>query len=258
MDHQEDAIRESESPLRALLSNGDTTKIATAMCLAYSTVLNGIVAALFKMEWGMGLIGKDPKTGSIPIWSYVIFAPFHIPTKLYTHVHTLHSTYKVPSSKEGEPDRREVVPVASLVQPGWWVGGCYADQLNKKWTCVIDLTVEFPETCIEHTQAYLSVPTWDGVPASPEQLEYAANFAVEARRKYGGDVLVHCAHGRGRSTTVMCACLVKEGLFPNWEEAFEKGIKPGRSVCKLNRRMQQNLTKWQATYVDKEDDRKGK
>ena len=55
---------------------------------------------------------------------------------------------------------------------------------------------------------------------------------------------------RGRSTTLMCAALVKAGLFATWEEAFEKGIKPGRSVCKLNKRMKAALTEWQRIYVD--------
>ena len=115
---------------------------------------------------------------------------------------------------------------------------------------VIDLTVEFPETTINRTSSYLSVPTWDGVPASPAQLDDGANFAVAAMRNHGGNILVHCAHGRGRSTTMMCACLVKAGLYPNWQEAFEKGIKPGRPVCKLNKRMRQALTQWQEEYVD--------
>lgn len=66
-----------------------------------------------------------------------------------------------------------------------------------------------------------------------------------------GDVLIHCAHGRGRSTTTMCAALVKAGLFPTWQDAFEKGIKPGRSVCKLNKRMRDTLQMWQDIYVDK-------
>lgn len=241
----------------ALLKTDEYSRIGPALYLGYSFVLNGVIALLFKLETGMGIIGKDPTTGSIPTWSYILFAPFHIPTLLYTHIHTLKGTYKV-EGKPGEAPKKEKVPVASMVQPGWYVGGCYAHQLNKEWTCVIDLTVEFPESCIETTKEYLSVPTWDGIPASPDQLEDAANFAVEARKKHGGgDVLVHCAHGRGRSTTMMCACLVKEGLFKNWEEAFEKGIKPGRPVCKLNKRMRQNLTEWQAKYVDK-DDRKAK
>ena len=49
----------------------------------------------------------------------------------------------------------------------------------------------------------------------------------------------------------MCACLVKAGLFKNWLDAFENGIKPYRSVCKLNRRMRQNLQAWQEQYIDK-------
>lgn len=124
----------------------------------------------------------------------------------------------------------------------------YSDELNMKWGGVIDLTSEFPEACINHTNAYLLIPLWDGVPPTPSQLEKAANFAVEAHKT--GPVLIHCAHGRGRSTTTMCAALVRAGLFPTWKEAFEKGIKPARSVCKLNSAMKISLTEWQETYVD--------
>lgn len=210
---------------------------AGALVLGYSFLLNGVIAILFKMEMGMGLIGKNRKTGQIPLWSQILFFPFHLPTRLYTYIHL-----------RSHPN----VPVASEVQPGWWVGSCYGNELHKEWAGVIDLTVEFPETTINTTRAYLSIPTWDGVPATPEQLEEAANFGVAAKNQ-GGDVLVHCAHGRGRSTTVMCACLVKAGLFKNWEEAFEHGIKPGRPVCKLNKRMRENLTEWQSVYVNPRD-----
>ena len=191
----------------------------------------------------MGLVGKDKETGQIPLWSKILFFPFHIPTYLYTHIHT----------RMHEPK----VPVASEVLPGWWVGGCYGHEIDTDWVAVIDLTVEFPESTFTRTSAYLSIPTWDGVPASPAQLDEGATFAVNAIQHHQGDdgggagnVLVHCAHGRGRSTTMMCACLVKAGLYANWQEAFEKGIKPGRSVCKLNRRMQEALTQWQEEYVD--------
>lgn len=233
--------------ISTLIETRSTPYVFTALTMGYSTVLNGIIAVLFKLEVGMGMIGKNRKTGQIPTWSYVLFYPFHLPTLLYTHIHTLHSTYSV--ERDGKKVK-EHVPVASEVQPGWWVGGCYSHQLKKKWAAVVDLTVEFPESCINDTNAYLSRPTWDGVPCSPAQLEEAAIFAVEAKEKYGGAVNVHCAHGRGRSTTVMCACLVKAGLFPTWQEAFEKGIKPQRPVCKLNKRMKENLASWQAKYVD--------
>lgn len=220
-------------------------RVLLVLALGYSTILNGAIAILFKLERGMFIIGKNRKTGEIPTWSYFIFFPFYLPTLLYTYVHTNIGTQVI--EKDGKRIE-EVVPSASEVQPGWWIGGCHGHELNKDWAGVIDLTVEFPETTINRTQAYLSIPTWDGVPASPEQIEEAANFAVAAHRQ--GDVLVHCAHGRGRSTTVMCACLVKAGLYPTWAEAFENGIKHQRPCCKLNARMKDNLTTWQTIYVD--------
>ena len=112
---------------------------------------------------------------------------------------------------------------------------------------VIDLTSEFPETCINSTEGYLLVASWDGVPPPPAKLDEAALFASESIMK--GSVLVHCAHGRGRSTTVMCASLVKAGLCSKWEDAL-KVIQKGRSVCKLNSSMRKALSGWQDTYVD--------
>mmetsp|Transcript_19929 Transcript_19929/g.28823 ORF Transcript_19929/g.28823 Transcript_19929/m.28823 type:complete len:285 (-) Transcript_19929:235-1089(-) len=222
-------------------------QLGTAAILGYSALINGVIAALFKLEMGMGMIGKDKTTGKIPLWSYIIFFPFHFPSLLYTEIHTRIGKMKVLDETTGKI-KKIPVPVASEVQPGWWVGGCYSHELGKDWGGIIDLTVEFPETCFNRSKAYLNVPTWDGVPATPAQLDEAAQFAVEARKN--GDVLVHCAHGRGRSTTIMCACLVKQGLYKTWEEAFEKGIKPGRSCCKLNGLMRKALTAWQAEYVD--------
>lgn len=212
-------------------------RLGAAAILKYSAILNGTIACLFKAELGMGLIGKNYKTGQIPMWSYLLYFPFHLPSILYTRIHARNDKKKTPP-----------VPTASEVQPGWYVGGMYADNLGKQWGGVVDLTVEFPERCFDSAKSYKLVASWDGVPPSPDKIEEAAIFAVEARKK--GDVLVHCAHGRGRSTTLMCAALVKAGLFASWDEAFEKGIKPGRSVCKLNRRMKNALAEWQRIYVD--------
>ena len=222
------------------------SRMIPSLCLGYSVALNGLISILFKLEWGMGMMGKNKKTGQIPMWSYFVYFPFYLPTMLYTYIHTIQGSTKVET--EGGLIKSVKVPVASEVQSGWWVGGCYADELDKDWGGIVDLTVEFPERCRNRSQSYLSCPAWDGVPATPAQLEECAIFAVEARKK--GDVIVHCAHGRGRSTTVMCACLVKAGLFKTWQEAFEKGIKPGRSVCKLNDLMKNALTCWQTKYVN--------
>lgn len=239
-------------------------RLVTASVLGYSTLLNGAIAMLFKLRKGMSLIGKDKKRGTIPLWSYAVFFPFHIPTYTYTFFHTRYGTMKPHSkdSAEGKLKQKVVpVPVASEIQPGWWVGGCYSHQLNKQWAGIVDLTVEFPEKCRPNTLRYLCLPTWDGVPCSPEQLEKATMFCIEAREEWArlkekgaveGEphILIHCAHGRGRSTTVMCAALVKMGLFSNYEEALEKGIRPGRPVCKLNKMMRKNLAEWQNIYID--------
>lgn len=108
---------------RLLVENGTHTSFATlpALICGYSAFLNGVIAVLFKLEWGMGLIGKNKTNGQIPLWSYILFFPFHIPTLLYTHIHTRMHQKKV--------------PVASEVLPGWWVGGCYGHEIDKDW-CV--------------------------------------------------------------------------------------------------------------------------
>ncbi|KAL9179808.1 hypothetical protein ACHAXT_007778 [Thalassiosira profunda] len=265
-----DALPLSSEPLMMATSAGESSlmpllRVGAASVLSYSTALNGAIAVMFKLRRGMGLIGKDRVRGTLPMWSYVLFFPFHIPTLAYTYLHTKFGKMK-PYPKEGdEAPKKKVakvtVPVASEVQPGWWVGGCYAHKLNKKWAAVIDLTVEFPERCRNDTLQYLCLPTWDGVPASPAQLEQAANFCIAAReewehlRETGAvegepNILIHCAHGRGRSTTVMCAALVKMGMYANYEEALEQGIRPGRPCCKLNSMMRKNLAEWQRIYVE--------
>ena len=237
---------EDRSSAFSLLGLTVTRSTLPALAWGYSTAVNGVIAILFKLEWGMSILGKDTVQGTIPWWSYVVWFPFHIPTYLYTNIHKFISRYKNPETDVYEP---VPVAVATQVQTGWWIGGCHGPELHKDWSAVIDLTVEFPESC--RTVAYLAIPTWDGVPASPAQLEHAAAWAVQQHDKYGGDILVHCAHGRGRSTTVLCACLVKAGLFETWQQAFEEGIKPKRPVCKLNKRMRENLTQWQELYVAK-------
>jgi len=251
----------SESSIMPIL------RLGTASVLGYSTLLNGMIATLFKMRKGMSLIGKDIEKGNIPLWSYILFFPFHIPTYAYTYIHTKKGKMNPSYSRgaEAQPPTHKMakitVPVASEVQPGWWVGGCYSNQLNMKWAGVVDLTVEFPERCRSNTLRYLCLPTWDGVPCSPDQLEKAATFCVEAREEWNrlkekGDVegqphiLIHCAHGRGRSTTVMCAAMMKMGMFATYEEALEKGIKPGRPCCKLNKMMRTNLAEYQRIYMN--------
>eukprot|EP00928_Gymnodinium_smaydae_P039332 TRINITY_DN26889_c0_g3_i2.p1 TRINITY_DN26889_c0_g3~~TRINITY_DN26889_c0_g3_i2.p1 ORF type:complete len:311 (-),score=43.40 TRINITY_DN26889_c0_g3_i2:50-955(-) len=216
------------------LESAGIPQIVSFIVLSHVCLVNGAIAVLFNLGTGMSLIGKDPLTGAVPLWSYVALPGFHWPTWLYTTVHHM-------------KDKKSGVPPATEVEPGWWVGGRYANELGRQWAGTVDLTCEFPEGCRSTTEQYLLLRCWDGVPPSPEMLERAADFAVTARAR--GDVLVHCAHGRGRSTTVMCACLVRAGLHGTWEAALE-AIRGKRRVVKLNRSMRSVLTAWQARYVD--------
>ena len=55
--------------------------------------------------------------------------------------------------------------------------------------------------------------------------------------------MVHCAHGRGRSTCVMVACLVRAGVHATWRDAFE-AVRTERKGVKLNGKMRRALDEW--------------
>lgn len=211
----------------------DNLQLLIGLYLYNVSVINFVIAVLFNLRLGMSILGKDAASGVIPLWSYVLFFGFHAPTLLYTKF-------------ARERDRKTGVAPADEVEPGWWVGGRYSHELGRRWAGTIDLTCEFPESSTQ--DKYLLIECWDGVPPTPEQLEEAAQFGVSAHER--GDVLVHCAHGRGRSTTTLCACLVRAGQYPTWEDAFA-AIKQKRKVVKLNASMRKALTEWQAKYTTK-------
>ena len=86
---------------------------------------------------------------------------------------------------------------------------------------------------------------WDGTPPTPELIEKGASFAAAASRR--GDVCVHCAHGRGRSTTLCVAALVRAGRHKTWEEALV-ACKEHRPCVKLNSKMRKALNEWQLQF----------
>mmetsp|Transcript_18867 Transcript_18867/g.58079 ORF Transcript_18867/g.58079 Transcript_18867/m.58079 type:complete len:251 (+) Transcript_18867:2-754(+) len=201
----------------------------------YVAVANFLVTLGFLMNVGTSLIGKKGSTGQLPLWSYVVWLGFIGPTWLYTAVHTLFG-----KTVKGVDEADEVLP-------GWWLGSRYADLAQNRparFSGVLDLTCELPERLFEDADEYKLVQCWDGTPPSPQLIEEAAQFCVGAAAR--GHVLVHCAHGRGRSTTVMVAALVKAGKFDNWRDAFA-ACKLKRPAVKLNAKMRSALTKWEAS-----------
>ncbi|GMI23905.1 hypothetical protein TrRE_jg3835, partial [Triparma retinervis] len=189
-----------------------------AAILYYSAVLNMLIAIGFKLRVGCTLLMKDQKAGTIPLLSYILFFPFHIPTILYTYIHTVLGV-------------GHGVNYADEVLPDFWVGGRYAHKIPQsqkppeRWEVTVDLTSEFPEMSIGETSVYVNAPVWDGTPPTIANIDLCASAISSGWRgsrgnggKSGGAVMVHCAHGRGRSCLIACAGIVKSGKAKDWRE----------------------------------------
>ena len=80
--------------------------------------------------------------------------------------------------------------------------------------------------------SYLCIPSWDATCAWPEELDTACAFLEDKAKK--GPVLVHCASGKGRSVSMICAALVHAGKFDSLEAAH--------AACKEKRKVSNIFT----------------
>jgi protein tyrosine phosphatase (PTP) superfamily phosphohydrolase (DUF442 family) len=81
-------------------------------------------------------------------------------------------------------------------------------------THVVDTRSEYsddPEALKHEKIGLLYLPTPDTYPLSIEQLLEGSAW-VNERLKAGGQVLIHCEHGVGRSVLLTCAVLVYDGM----------------------------------------------
>jgi len=67
-------------------------------------------------------------------------------------------------------------------------------------------------------------------------------WSLEQKKK-GNPVLVHCAHGHGRSAAMLCAILIEEGKARSVKDA-EALIKKQRPRVRLNRNQNDGLSSW--------------
>ena len=170
-----------------------------------------------------GLLGKRPD-GHFPLWSFALFGPWHLVTRLIAHA----------IRRSGEDHH------ISEVTPGLLVGGWphRADQFDA-WPAVLDLTAELPR---RGSQTYRCIPIWDHTEPSIDQL----NDALEWIAAQDGPVLIHCAHGRGRSATVAVAALVARGAVSTWTEALTLLVE-ARPTTRLTREQRRVLERWRPT-----------
>lgn len=105
------------------------------------------------------------------------------------------------------------------------VGGSYHRRAIRKlaaqgFTAVVDLRAEGKDDERElasHRLELLHLPTEDARPLSQAVLRQGVAWVAQ-RLDRGGKVYVHCAHGIGRSATLVCAVLLHYGYEP--EEAL--------------------------------------
>ena len=105
---------------------------------------------------------------------------------------------------------------------------------------MVDCTCELPR---RHRNPYLCCATWDTQSPSVESYEEGVAFAKEQRRGSDRPVLVHCAHGHGRSAAMLCAILISEGKASSIDEA-QAMIKKIRPRVGLNANQREGLERW--------------
>lgn len=105
---------------------------------------------------------------------------------------------------------------------------------------VLDVTCELPLQLVP--PAYLNLSVWDTHAPSVPQIEQGVQWALQ-QRSAGRPVLVHCAHGHGRSATVLGAILVAEGIAKGAADA-EAIMKSVRPRVRLNSRQMGALRAW--------------
>lgn len=76
-----------------------------------------------------------------------------------------------------------------------------------------------------------------------QQIDAGVKWALR-QRDSGRPVLVHCAHGHGRSLVLMCAILVVSGRAGDFLEAYRM-VKAARPRVRLNNSQHASLVRWQ-------------
>lgn len=165
------------------------------------TGLNAAAVAVGLWTCRVRWMGKRDD-GAIAGWSYAVFLPWHLITRVAYAVH-----------------RARFPPPAHEVAPALWVGGWPRHDDLPHPCAVIDATAELPRRA--SPARYLCVPAWDHGAPTLDDLDRAVAFARSARDA-GLPVFVHCAHGRGRSATLAAAIAIDRGEAMDSGQAIER------------------------------------
>ena len=184
------------------------------------------------------LLGKRPD-GSIAPVRYAIFLPYHIglTTKLRLERSSTDATDR--SGSHEDPFNKIV---DGLYLGGWPANERLLPPRGKRGIAICDVTCELARRATS-AEAYRMVPCWDSHAPSPTAIESAVRWVVgKLDEEYA--VLVHCAHGHGRSAVITGGVLRALGLAQTVADAG-KMMKNARPLVKMNSRQLAALANWE-------------
>lgn len=171
------------------------------------------------------ILGKR-KDGTISSVSKTLFWPYHAGLR----------------AKLAMQRRVSSEPAWNQITPTYFLGAWPSEEalVPTVHPAVLDVTCELPLQV--HPPAYKMIPVWDTHSPLPNQIDDAVLWAQEQERQ-GRQILIHCAHGHGRSATILCAILIADGQAGSIAEA-EAILKKQRPRVRLNVRQRASLTDW--------------
>lgn len=190
------------------------------------------------------LLGKRPD-GSISPVRYAMFLPYHIGLTTKLRLERSGEGGPVDGTVAARRDGGHEDPFNKIVD-GLYLGGWPAnDRLlpprGKMGIAICDVTCELPRRAMS-SEAYRVVPCWDSHAPVPEEIDSAVHWVL-GKLDEGYAVLVHCAHGHGRSAVITGGVLRRLGVAATVGDAGDM-MKLARPLVKMNSRQQAALAEW--------------
>eukprot|EP00887_Chlorella_sp_A99_P001424 scaffold8.g1424.t1 len=196
--------------------------------------------------WLLGKASGDGRTnGTIKPLSFALFWPYHAGLRAKLAIQRQLSSE--PSFSKARLLCCSRGPAALPITDDFYIGAWPSEEalVPTVHPAVLDVTCELPLQLVP--PAYKVLPVWDTHAPTVAQIEEGVQWA----RRQKGDrrpVLIHCAHGHGRSATVLAAILIAEGLAKSAPEA-EALAKQHRPRVRLNRRQRDALQRWVQQHI---------
>eukprot|EP00887_Chlorella_sp_A99_P003205 scaffold9.g3205.t1 len=179
----------------------------------------------------LGLFGKDPRTGRIPLLRFLLLWPYHLGVRCTMLAYQATSREELCSK------------VADRLYLGAWPRS-RADLPAAAQDCaMLDATTALnPSRRKVAAAAYKPALAWETWGLEPAGFEEAVQWAL-AQQAAGCTVLVHCTHGHGRSAVAAAAVLIGAGQARDVDEALAR-VRAARPGASPNHRQVAQLRKW--------------